>query len=187
MAARDRLDPPVASSTTFSGSIYDVRVSEYLRPSGLRVRRDVIVHPGAVVVVPVVDDHLLLVRQPREAVERYLLELPAGKLDMPGEPPLECAKRELAEEVGHRAASWEDLGGFFTVPAIMTEFIHCFLATGLEPVAATAIPEEEIEVVRWPVHDIDALLAELVDAKSLVGVHRYARRLHPNDRSGGEC
>ena len=92
------------------------------------------------VIVPVEDEHVLMVRQPREAVQEYTLELPAGKLDRPGEHPLECAGRELAEEVGRAAGTWRDLGGFYTAPAILTEFIHCFLATDLSPVPGVAGP-----------------------------------------------
>jgi len=116
-----------------------------------------------------------MVRQPREAVGERLLELPAGKLDHPGESPLECARRELAEEVGRAAATWEDLGGFYTAPAILAEYIHCFLATGLTAVAHEPIPEEEIEVVPWPLADLDGLIDRVRDAKTLIGLLRLSR------------
>jgi ADP-ribose pyrophosphatase len=161
-----------AREPVFSGEVVDLSVVRYRRPDGLVVRREVIAHPGAVVMVPVEDDHVILVRQPREAVGEYLLELPAGKLDVPGEPPIECARRELAEEVGRAAATWEDWGGFFTAPAILQEYIHCFLATDLTPVAHDPIAEEAIEVVAWPLADLDALIAVVHDAKSLIGLLR---------------
>jgi len=110
-------------------------------------------------------------------VGEYLLELPAGKLDVPGEPPVECARRELAEEVGRSAGALEDLGGFYTAPAILEEYIHCFLATDLAPVAHEPIPEEEIEVVPVPLRDLGALIDEVRDAKSLIGLLRLDRRL----------
>ncbi|MFN8109871.1 MAG: hypothetical protein U0Y82_08495 [Thermoleophilia bacterium] len=75
------MDPPVESRTVFDGSIVRLRINDYVRPSGLRVRREVLLHHGAVVMVPVEGDHVLMVRQPREAVQEHLLELPAGKLD----------------------------------------------------------------------------------------------------------
>lgn len=159
----------------YTGEVVDLSVIHYRRPSGLVVRREVIAHPGAVVMVPVDGDHVLMVRQPREAVGEYLLELPAGKLDVPGEPPLECAKRELAEEVGRAAGTWESLGGFYTAPAILEEYIHCFLATDLTAIDHEPIPEEEITVVPWPLADLDALIAQVHDAKSLVGLMRLAR------------
>ena len=156
----------------YAGEVVDLSVVHYRRPDGLVVRREVIAHPGAVVMVPVEDDHVLMVRQPREAVGEYLLELPAGKLDVPGEPPLECARRELAEEVGRAAGAWHDWGGFFTAPAILEEYIHCFLATDLTPVQHDAIAEEAIEVVPWPLAHLDGLIACVHDAKSLIGLLR---------------
>jgi len=175
----DRIDGLGIESTEsiYSGEVVDLSVVHYRRPNGLVVRREVIAHPGAVVMVPVDSDHVLMVRQPREAVGEYLLELPAGKLDVPGEPPIECAARELAEEVGRVAGTWESLGGFYTAPAILEEYIHCFLATDLTEIAHEPIPEEEITVVPWPLADLDALIVEVHDAKSLIGLMRLASRL----------
>jgi 8-oxo-dGTP pyrophosphatase MutT (NUDIX family) len=171
--AEGSLPGPERSEPTHSGVIIDVRMSYYRRPDGTEVRREVLEHPGAVVVVPVEDDRVLMVRQPREAVERLTLELPAGKLDVPGEEPLECARRELAEEAGRAAARWTPWGGFFTAPAILTEYIHCFLAEDLSPVDwGHADADEDIEVVAWPLADLDALIARVEDAKSLVGLLR---------------
>lgn len=168
-----RLEPPVDTRQIHRGHIVNLRVSRYRRPDGTLVRREVMDHPGAVVIVPVDDEHVLMVRQPREAVERYTLELPAGKLDLPGEPPLECARRELAEEVGRRAARWTAWGGFFTAPAILTEYIHCFMAGDLSAADDMEPDEdEEIEVVPWPLDDLDGLIAQVEDAKSLVGLMR---------------
>ena len=166
-----------STESIYSGEVVDLSVVHYRRPNGLVVRREVIAHPGAVVMVPVDSDHVLMVRQPREAVGEYLLELPAGKLDVPGEPPIECAARELAEEVGRAAGTWESLGGFYTAPAILEEYIHCFLATDLTEIAHEPIPEEEITVVPWPLADLDALIVEVHDAKSLIGLMRLASRL----------
>ena len=172
------LGPPVRSESVYAGTIVNLRVSEYRRPDGTVVRREVMDHPGAVVVVPVEDDHVLMVRQPREAIERYTLELPAGKLDHAGEDPLGCARRELAEEVGRAAATWRDMGGFFTAPAIITEFIHCFMATDLTPVdGAVGDEDEDIEVIAWPLADLDALIDRTDDAKTLIGLLRLAREL----------
>lgn len=172
------LGPPVRSESVYAGTIVNLRVSEYRRPDGTVVRREVMDHPGAVVMVPVEDDHVLMVRQPREAIERYTLELPAGKLDHAGEDPLGCARRELAEEVGRAAATWRDLGGFFTAPAIITEFIHCFMATDLTPVdGAVGDEDEDIEVIAWPLADLDALIERTDDAKTLIGLLRLAREL----------
>ena len=172
-----RLEPPFESERVYDGEIVKLRVSRYRRESGLVVRREVIDHPGAVVMVPVEDDHVLMVRQPREAIERRLLELPAGKRDHPDEDPLECAQRELAEEVGREAGTWRDLGGFYTAPAIVTEFIYCYLATDLRPSDVEPLEDEEIEVVPWPLAALPALIAQVHDAKSLIGLLRLAREI----------
>jgi ADP-ribose pyrophosphatase len=141
------------------------------------VRREVLDHNGAVVMVPVEGDHVLLVRQPREAVGEYVLELPAGKLDVPGEDPLERAKVELGEEVGRGARAWRHLGGFYTAPGLITEYIDCFLATDLYPVDTPPIPDEEIEIVPRRLDELPRLLEEVHDAKSLIGLMRLAREL----------
>lgn len=170
------LGPPISTTPIHEGTIVNLRRSEYRRPDGMVVTREVMDHPGAVVIVPVEADRVLLVRQPREAVQEMTLELPAGKLDHPGEEPLACARRELAEEVGRAAATWRDMGGFYTAPAILTEFIHCFLATGLGPAeAADADEDEAIEVIEWPLDDLDALIDRARDAKTLVGLLRLDR------------
>lgn len=174
----DRLDPPIRTRRIHEGVIVNLRSSDYRRPDGTVVTREVMDHPGAVVMVPVDGDHVLMVRQPREAVEQFTLELPAGKLDQPGEDPLGCARRELAEEVGRAAATWRDLGGFYTAPAILTEFIHCFLATDLSPAREESGDEDEmIEVVPWPLADLATLIDATRDAKSLIGLLRLEREL----------
>ena len=169
----------------YAGEVVDLSVKHYRRPGGLVVRPEVIAHPGAEVMVPVEGDRVLMVRQPREAVGEYLLELPAGKLDVVGEPPLECARRELAEEVGRAADTWEDLGGFYTAPAILEEYIHCFLATDLSAVDHEPIPEEEIEVVPVPLAHLDDLIAQVHDAKSLIGLLRLRARTSGAARLSG--
>lgn len=172
------LGPPIRSEQIYQGTIVNLRASDYRRPDGTVVHREVMDHPGAVVMVPVEHDHVLLVRQPREAVEEFTLELPAGKLDHPGEDPLSCARRELAEEVGRAAATWRDLGGFYTAPAILTEFIHCFMASDITRVEAVAGEEDEaIEIVEWPLADLGSAIDQVRDAKTLIGLLRLEREL----------
>ncbi len=171
------LDAPVTSEVVFTGEIVRLRISEYRRQSGLMVRREVLDHNGAVVMVPIEDDHLLMVRQPREAVQETMLELPAGKLDAPDEDPLEAAMRELGEEVGREAGQWNYLGGFYTAPAMLTEFIHLYVAADLRPSHVAPIPDEEIEVVRVPLSHIPTLLTRVRDAKTLIGLLQTARAL----------
>lgn len=178
MPGPGELGPPIRTTWIHRGMIVNLRASDYRRPGGVVVRREVMDHPGAVVIVPVEAEHVLLVRQPREAVQEYTLELPAGKLDDAGEEPLDCARRELAEEVGRAASTWRDLGGFYTAPAILTEFIHCFLATDLTPVhGVEADEDEDIEVVPWPLDDLGGAIDQVRDAKTLIGLLRLEREL----------
>ncbi len=171
------LPGPVTSQRIFNGEIVRLRVSEYRRESGLVVRREVLDHYGAVVMVPIEDDRLLMVRQPREAVEEVMLELPAGKLDHPDEDPQGAAVRELAEEVGRAADQWSYLGGFYTAPAMLTEFIHLFIAADLRPSDVLPIAEEEIEIVPVPLSELPTLITRVRDAKTLVGLLHTARAL----------
>ncbi|HWH13914.1 MAG TPA: NUDIX hydrolase [Miltoncostaeaceae bacterium] len=166
------LEGPVRSEPVFDGQIVRLRLSDYARDDGSVVRREVLDHHGAVVMVPLEDDHLLMVRQPREAVEEVMLELPAGKLDHAGEDPLQAARRELAEEVGREAGRWEYLGGFYTAPAMITEFIHLYVATELRPSDVQPVPGERIEVVRVPVRRVPELVDRVRDAKTLIGLMR---------------
>jgi 8-oxo-dGTP pyrophosphatase MutT (NUDIX family) len=176
-----RLDPPVESELIYDGTILRLRVSHYRRPSGMLVRREVIDHVGAVVIVAVEDNHVLMVRQPREAVETYLLELPAGKLDSADEPPLDAAQRELAEEVGRAAGAWTYVGGYFTSPAVLTEVMHFYVATELTVIDTppSRDDDEEIEIVPVPLSQLPELIAESRDAKTLIGLMHLARTLTP--------
>jgi ADP-ribose pyrophosphatase len=159
------------STTVYEGRIASVRVERFRHPDGSTSEREVIGHPGAVAIVAHDDRSLYLVRQPREAVrENALLELPAGKLDVEGESPLECAKRELAEEVGKSATEWRELKRFFTSPGFAEEEVIVYLATGLDDADAESDEEERIEIAPWPLEDLDRAISECRDAKSLVGL-----------------
>src|SRR3954449_2984090 len=147
---------------------------------GAEVQREIVSHPGAVGIVVLDGDVIWLVRQPREAIGvPDLLELPAGKLDEEGESPLEAAKRELAEEIGKQAEEWEDLGSFYTSAGFADEEVHLYLATGISD--ADEVPEveedERIDVETRPLDDVDAILAETKDAKTLIGLYKLKDRL----------
>ena len=119
----------IGSQEIYQGRVINLRVDEIEIKDGLNVRREVIEHPGAVVIVPVDrDGRVLWVRQHRYAAGRELLELPAGTLEH-GETPETTARRELPEETGFAAGSWQKLGGFFSAPGFCSEYLHAFLAT----------------------------------------------------------
>jgi len=162
----------IGSKTVYEGRIADVRIDEFRYGDGETAEREIVVHPGAVGIVAHDGESVYLVRQPREAVgEPALLELPAGKLDVEGETPLECARRELAEEIGMRARSWSELKRFYTTPGFAQEEVTLFLATGLEAIADhQPDPSERIEVVSWPLGDLDAAIGECRDSKTLIGL-----------------
>jgi 8-oxo-dGTP pyrophosphatase MutT (NUDIX family) len=161
----------VASETVWEGRIATVRVDRFRYDDGDEADREVVVHPGSVAVVAHDGERLFLVRQPREAVdEPDLLELPAGKLDEDGEGPLETAQRELAEEIGKGARSWSHLKTFYTSPGFTEEVCTVYLATDLYDESAEADENERIEIVELPLAELDRVIAQCSDAKSLIGL-----------------
>jgi 8-oxo-dGTP pyrophosphatase MutT (NUDIX family) len=161
----------IGTKRVYEGAVFSVRVDELRYDDGSTAEREVVDHPGAVGVVAYDDDFVYLVRQPREAVgEDRLLEVPAGKLDVEGESPLETAKRELGEEIGKRAGSWKDLKRFYTSPGFADERVELFLATDLSDTEPDPDDQERIEVVAWPLGELDDAIAECADAKSLIGL-----------------
>jgi 8-oxo-dGTP pyrophosphatase MutT (NUDIX family) len=161
----------ISSKVLHEGRVATMREDEYRLSDGSTTVREVVAHPGAVVMVAHDGERLYLVRQPRAAVgEEHLLELPAGKLDKEGESPLGAAKRELAEEIGKRAAEWRELKRIYTSPGFTTEEAWIYLATDLSDVEAEPEPDERIEIVGVPLDELDAVIDECVDAESLVGL-----------------
>jgi ADP-ribose pyrophosphatase len=171
---------PIDEQTAYDGGFFTVSRARFRHEDGEEVEREIVRHTGAVGIVVLDGDDLWLVRQPREAVDSPdLLELPAGKLDEEGESPLETAKRELAEEIGKQAAEWEPLGSFYTSPGFTDEEVHLFLATGISDVRERPQVEhdERIDVEVRPVAELDAILADTKDSKTLIGLHALKERL----------
>src|SRR5947209_19695377 len=160
----------VASEEVWNGRIASVRSERFRHEDGEVVDREVVSHPGAVAVVAHDGEYMWLVRQPREAVDDYLLELPAGKLDEEGEDPLATAKRELAEEIGKAATSWQHLTTFYSSPGFSDEQIHVYLATDLYDEQAHTDENERIEIVKVPLGEIDQVIRDNADSKSLIGL-----------------
>jgi 8-oxo-dGDP phosphatase len=161
------------SETLLGGAYVDLLRRTYRRADGSEVTRDVIHHPGSAVVLAHDEEAVYLVAQPREAVEEdRSLELPAGTLDVEGESPLECARRELAEEAGLRAERWSVLQVIHPSLGFLDEEVTIFEATGLAPADGEHAQdhEEQIEVIRLPLTDIPALLPDLRSASTIVGL-----------------
>jgi ADP-ribose pyrophosphatase len=161
----------IGSEEIWQGHIGGVRVDTFRYDDGEEATREIVTHPGAVTILPFDGDHVWLVRQPREPVgEQALLELPAGKLDAPGESLVDTAERELAEEIGLGAREWRHLVSIYNSPGLLSEENHLFLATDLYERTAEPEENERIEIVKLPVGELDATIAALKDAKTLIGL-----------------
>jgi 8-oxo-dGTP pyrophosphatase MutT (NUDIX family) len=160
----------IGGEVAWEGKLATVRIERFRYADGEEAEREIVVHPGAVGILAVDGDALILVRQPRESVgEPDLLELPAGKLDE-GEDPLATAQRELAEEVGKGARRWEHVKSFYTSPGFTDEECHVYLAEDLHDAEADADDNERIEIVRWPLDRLDDAIGECRDSKTLIAL-----------------
>lgn len=168
------IEPEVGLSkeTVYDGKLFKV-VKEKVRLHDGRERpREIVVHPGAVALVVVDDeDRLVLVRQYRRAANSVLLEIPAGTRE-PGEDAETCARREVLEETGYSAGHVERLGGFYSAPGFCTEFLECFLLTGLSEGQSGGDEDENIEIERLTFDEaLDSIRrGEIRDAKSIAGI-----------------
>lgn len=170
---------PLGGESVYRGRLVDVRIERFRHADGEEVSREIVRHRGAVAIVAHDEQQVWLVRQPREAVnEPALLEIPAGRLDVEGEGPAQAARRELAEEIGRGARSWEPILSYYTGAGFTDEQVHLFLATDLYEASAQSEENERIEVVPWPLEGLQAAIAESRDAKTLIGLFWLARRLN---------
>jgi ADP-ribose pyrophosphatase len=177
--AQQRAFQALGGETVYSGRLIDVRIERFRYPDGSEVSREIVRHRGAVGILAYDEAEVWLVRQPREAVDDPdLLEIPAGRLDVEGEQPLEAARRELAEEIGRGASGWEHMLTYYTGAGFTDERVHLYAATDLYPASADSGEEERIELVRWPLGELDAAVAECRDAKTLIALCWLRRRLN---------
>lgn len=160
------------------GKHVDFVAKRYRREDGTEVEREVVEHPGSVAVLAHDDEFAYLVAQPREAVEEDgLLEIPAGTLDVDGESELECAKRELAEEAELQAEDWSLLHVIYPSPGFLTEKVTIFEATGLSPASGSRDDDEEIEIVRLDLSEIENALPGIRDATTVIALLRLKERV----------
>ncbi len=169
---------PTGSEVKFKGELFTAGLQRFRHEDGTQVSREKVWHPGAVGILAVDHAHVWLTRQPREAAGLTAsLEIPAGKRDVEGEPPLETARRELSEEIGKQAAVWDQLGVFYTSPGFSDERVWWFLARELsDDPDAEPIADERIDIIPWPLDQIDAAIAECEDSKSLIALLWLAAR-----------
>jgi ADP-ribose pyrophosphatase len=159
------------SEEIYSGRVLSLRHDRFRYDDGGEAEREIVHLDGAVAVVAHDGEKLYLVKQPREPVgEPALAELPAGKLDKEGEDPLETGKRELAEEIGKGARNWEHITSYYSSPGFTDEEVHIFLATDLYDEQADSGEDERIEIVEVPLEQLDDVIAENRDSKTLVGL-----------------
>ena len=163
----------------YEGRVVNLAVEEVVLPNGATTRLEIMRHPGASAAVPLFPDGTItILRQYRHAAGGWLWEVPAGKLDKPGEDPLGCAQRELAEEAGLAAARWDKLGSIYTTPGFCDEIIHLYLARDLEEVPQAHEADEVIEVHRMPLVEALAMIPreEIQDTKTIGALQATALR-----------
>jgi ADP-ribose pyrophosphatase len=174
----------LSSTTIYNGPVFGIRRDEVVEPSGVRTTREVITHPGSVVVLPVLPDgRILLIQQYRHATRQNLWELVAGRMD-PGETPRVAAARELIEETGYRAKSFRVFLDVFPTPGFLEERMFILLAEGLT--AGEAEPEKDEKIISraYSRQHLEEMIrtGKLRDAKSIAGILFYFRFLSPDRR-----
>jgi 8-oxo-dGTP pyrophosphatase MutT (NUDIX family) len=171
--------------SVYKGKVLRLNIERVRLPNGTVAELEIAHHPGGAVVVALdASGRVCLLRQFRHAAGGWITELPAGKID-DREPPLECARRELAEEAGVTARDWDCLGHFFSSPGVLTEVIHVFLARGLATTAASPESHEVFET-RWvPLAEAASLAADgrLQDAKTITGLIWAQTRILAEERA----
>ncbi len=162
----------LATQQIYQGHAVNIRVDTVEKAGGRKTTRDVVEHSNCVAVVAIDEQgNVMLVRQFRHPVDRFLLEIPAGGIDS-GEEPLDSVRRELQEEIGYFPRRIDELGGFYSIPGYGTEYLHCYLATDLVPGRLMAEDTEDIELVRISPDEIPRLITsgEICDAKSIAAL-----------------
>jgi ADP-ribose pyrophosphatase len=166
------------NQTLLTAKKFSVERREYVIPGVGPVSRELVVHPGAVLILPLLTpDQVVMIHNYRFSIGAELLELPAGTLE-PGEDPADCAARELEEETGYVGGRIEPLGRFYTSPGFTNELMHAFVATGLKATAPRPEATEQIRVTTLPLDDALAatINGRIVDGKTIAALHMYHYR-----------
>lgn len=169
----------VSSNIVYRGKIFGIRRDEVVEPSGVRTSRELITHPGSVVVLPVLPDgRVILIRQYRHAARQFLWELVAGRIDK-GENPRQAAARELIEETGYRAKRFRVYLDFFPSPGFLEERMFIFLASGLKEGQASPEDDEKIETRAYRREQLEQMIQKRIirDGKTIAGLLYYFRFL----------
>jgi len=158
----------IESKELYKGRVVQVRIDTVSLPNGRTRMREIVVHPGAVAIVPLINERVLLVEQYRKAIERKTLEIPAGTLEE-DESPEECAKRELIEETGFNASHWDKLTSYYPAPGYSSEIIHIFKAKGLKKVSDA---DAEFPIHYMNLEEVQRKIrtGEINDSKTIIGV-----------------
>jgi ADP-ribose pyrophosphatase len=162
----------LSTQQIYNGRAVKIRVDTVEKASGTKTTREVVEHSDSIAAVALDEQgNVLLVRQFRHAVGKFLLEIPAGGIDA-GEEPIDSVRRELQEEIGYFPQKIDKLGGFFATPGYGTEYLHCFVATDLVPARLVAEDTDEIELVSVSPDEIPRLITsgEICDAKSIAAL-----------------
>lgn len=160
----------IEEDLVYKGRIFDLRTHLIRPPEGKDFRLDIVHHPGAVIIVPQLENgKLILIKQFRFATKQFIWEFPAGCLHK-GEDPGECAKRELIEEVGYEAGKMEKLLAFYTTPGMCNEYMHLFLATDLKQAESNLEEDEFLQVEEIEPEKVQRMIdsGEIIDAKTIL-------------------
>ncbi|MBQ7515776.1 MAG: NUDIX hydrolase [Schwartzia sp.] len=169
----DLIETKLGSEIIYDGKLLHVKCDTVKLPDGKETTREWVKHPGAAAILPILPDgQIILVRQYRYPVAQVTLEIPAGKLDVAGESPLECAKRELREETGYQAARYEKLLALATTVGFSDEVIHIYAAWDLTPGEQATDDDEFIHVVRMPLTEAYQAVQDgrIYDAKTVTAI-----------------
>lgn len=178
----------IKSERLYNGKVFNLVVDQIEYPTGNRAIREVAEHPGGAVVLAVFpDDRIILVKQYRYPLDKFLFELPAGKLN-PNEDPMVCASRELTEETGYKAQRWKKLTAIYTSPGFCTEQLHIFLATDLSPAHGGQTLEEGEQSLKVEVIPLSSAIemierGEIVDGKTICGILMAERMMKKRQTS----